>query len=344
VNRKKYFAASNTEKGFVSYFSENFRDRSHRCYIIKGGPGTGKSRLMNEMGEAFESAGGCVEYYYCSSDPTSLDGLFVDLDGERVSVIDGTAPHAEDIKNPGVVDNIIDIGRFWDTKILRENSREISMWGRKKSEAYFLAYRALSAYGGLTRMADAFVEDCTDIAAIEEESSKIAVSLPTEPRLYSPLSAIGMCGRVEFDSFRENAHLTLSVTDNRGYGVSYLYLNRLIDYCGGGRISPHSILAGRCSALLLGGVAVVESNISKADEKCVDISEFVDRSAFLSVKERVDHLRGLANGALSEAERSFRDAGEAHMKIEEIFISAMDFGAKEAYSRELCEKIRNGDL
>ena len=53
----KFFAASNTEAGFVSYFAENFRRRADRCYIIKGGPGTGKSRLMREMGEAWENAG-----------------------------------------------------------------------------------------------------------------------------------------------------------------------------------------------------------------------------------------------------------------------------------------------
>ncbi|MBQ2242394.1 MAG: AAA family ATPase, partial [Clostridia bacterium] len=132
----KFFAASNTEAGFVSYFAENFRRRADRCYIIKGGPGTGKSRLMREMGEAWENAGAEVEYYYCSSDPLSLDGLYVNCFGEGIAVMDGTAPHSEDIVNAGMVDNIIDLGRFWDAKILRERRKEISAFGEEKKRAY----------------------------------------------------------------------------------------------------------------------------------------------------------------------------------------------------------------
>ena len=344
MSRKSYFAASNTERGFVSYFAENFRRRSDRCYIIKGGPGTGKSRLMNEMGAAFEAAGGEVEYYYCSSDPTSLDGLYIRLGNGSVSVLDGTAPHAEDIVSPGTVDNILDLGRFWDARALREQRSEIDLWGRKKSRAYAAAYRALSAYGSLTRTADALVEDCTDVDAMAEETAKIALSFPREKRLITPTSAIGMKGHVSFITFRENARLNLSVADSRGYGVSYLYFDRLIAACGGGRIAPHPIMTGRFSGILSGGVSVTEATITDMGDKVIDVSDFVDRNAYLAVKNRTERLRLLAEGALDEADTAFRDAGEAHMKIEEIFMSAMDFEAKEEYSRELCAKIARGDL
>lgn len=344
MSRKSFFAASNTENGFVSYFAENFRNRADRCYIIKGGPGTGKSRLMNEMGESAEAAGGKVEYYYCSSDPISLDGLYIEFGKESLAVLDGTAPHAEEIASPGTVDNILDVGRFWDPKALREHKAEIDSWGSKKKSAYAAAYRALSAYGSLTRAADALVEDCTDIDAIAEETAKIAMSLQKGKIIRSPLSAIGMRGRVSFDTFRENAELTLSVADSRGYGVSYLYFDHLLRACGGCRSAAHPILAGRSSGLLSGGVAIVEASITDSGEKVIDIADFVDREAYLGVKDRAEHLRELANGALEEAEIAFREAGDAHMKIEEIFISAMDFEAKEAYSRELCAKITAGDL
>jgi len=344
VSRKRYFAASNTESGFVSYFSENFRERSDRCYIIKGGPGTGKSRLMNELGEAFETSGGEVEYYYCSSDPSSLDGLFVKLGSESVSILDGTAPHAEDIALPGTVDNILDLGRFWDSRILRERRDEIDLLGRKKSSAYAAAYRALSAYGNLGRTADALIEECTDTDAIAEKAQKIAASLPKEKKLCSPISAIGMRGRVSFVTFRENSRLNISVTDSRGYGVSYLYFDRLIQTCGGGRIAPHPIMTGRYCGLLAGDISVTETGTTDAGDKAIDVSEFVDRNAYLSVKSRVERLRILADGALDEADSAFREAGEAHMKIEEIFMSAMNFEAKEGYSQELCSKIALGDL
>ena len=186
MSEKRFFAASNTERGFLSYFSEIFRERAERCYIIKGGPGTGKSRLMREMGTAAESSGYGVEYYYCSSDPDSLDGIFAERGGESFAVLDGTAPHSEDLIYPGCVDNIIDLGRFWDSHTLRERRREIVLFGDSKKKAYASAYRALSAYGLITGLADALVCECVDREAIAEECAKNAVNLVPTSKLRTP--------------------------------------------------------------------------------------------------------------------------------------------------------------
>ena len=299
---------------------------------------------MREMGEAWENAGAEVEYYYCSSDPLSLDGLYVNCFGEGIAVMDGTAPHSEDIVNPGVVDYIIDLGRFWDAKILRERRKDISAFGEEKKRAYAAAYRALAAYGSTTRAADALAESCADKQAIGEEAAKIALNLKKERSLPSPTSAIGMRGAVAFDSFRESAGLTLSISDCRGYGLAYLYFDALIRAVGSCRVAPHPILNGRYSGLLSGGVAVVEATLTDRGEKVIDISDFVDRSIYRSVKERAERLRAAADTMLAEAKESFREAGAAHMKIEEIFATAMDFSEKESYSAELCSKIAAGDL
>ena len=49
-NEKKYFASANTEKGFVSYFDEIYGVLD-RVYIIKGGPGTGKSHFIRNIAD-----------------------------------------------------------------------------------------------------------------------------------------------------------------------------------------------------------------------------------------------------------------------------------------------------
>jgi hypothetical protein len=153
-----------------------------------------------------------------------------------------------------------------------------------------------------------------------------------------------MRGFVAFDSFRESAGLTLSISDCRGYGLTYLYFDALIRAVGSCRVAPHPILNGRYSGLLSGGVAVVEATLTDRGEKVIDISDFVDRSLYRSVKERAERLRAAADTMLEEAKESFREAGAAHMKIEEIFATAMDFSEKESYSAELCSKIAAGDL
>ena len=69
------FAASNSARGFKSYYDQVFdRKKLERVYIIKGGPGTGKSSFMKRVALWAQKKGMDVEYYYCSSDTNSLDG------------------------------------------------------------------------------------------------------------------------------------------------------------------------------------------------------------------------------------------------------------------------------
>ena len=48
-----WFAGANTEAGFCGSYPEIAGESSlTRLYIVKGGPGTGKSTLMRRVGEA----------------------------------------------------------------------------------------------------------------------------------------------------------------------------------------------------------------------------------------------------------------------------------------------------
>ena len=76
VRTKKYFIGANTSRGFINYGDEIFEDL-RKLYVIKGGPGTGKSTFMKRFASKAEEKGYNVEYYYCSSDPSSLDGVVV---------------------------------------------------------------------------------------------------------------------------------------------------------------------------------------------------------------------------------------------------------------------------
>ena len=120
-----YFAAMNTAEGFRGYFKDIFGELD-TLYIIKGGPGTGKSRFMRELGEAAEKSGTETEYFLCSSDPSSLDGvIFTDKDGKRTGVIDGTSPHAYEPTVAGIKEHILNFGDFWSTELLQEHRKEI---------------------------------------------------------------------------------------------------------------------------------------------------------------------------------------------------------------------------
>ena len=78
-----------------------------RKIILKGGPGVGKSSFIKKMGEAFSSHGLDMEYHWCSSDNQSLDGIVI---GQKICILDGTAPHVVDPLCPGAVDEILNLG------------------------------------------------------------------------------------------------------------------------------------------------------------------------------------------------------------------------------------------
>ena len=118
------FLGANTPQGFVSFFDELYNPYENcSAYIIKGGPGTGKSTLMKKVLSECERRGITAEKIYCSSDPDSLDGIIVPDLG--ISIADGTSPHLLEPKFPGACENIINTGEFWDKSKLRERADEI---------------------------------------------------------------------------------------------------------------------------------------------------------------------------------------------------------------------------
>jgi len=112
-----------------------------RIFILKGGPGVGKSTLMRKIGEAMLEKGYDVEYFHCSSDPDSLDGIAVPKAG--IAMMDGTAPHMMDPKTPGAVDEIVNIGEYWKEDIVVANKANIQEVSQRISKTFRITYSLL---------------------------------------------------------------------------------------------------------------------------------------------------------------------------------------------------------
>jgi hypothetical protein len=138
------FPGGNTSKGFFSYYDYVLpQEKAKRIFILKGGPGVGKSTFMRKIAEGMCNKGFVVEYMHCSSDPDSLDGIvFPDI---KIAMLDGTAPHIVDPKNPGAVDEIINLGQFWNEDKIYENRDEILQINKEIGRCFARAYRYLQA-------------------------------------------------------------------------------------------------------------------------------------------------------------------------------------------------------
>lgn len=120
---RHFFPGGNTCYGFYSFYHYLVKPTVKRKYILKGGPGVGKSSLMKEIGRYFENQGYDLEYHWCSSDPDSLDGIVIG--SHQVAVLDGTAPHVVDPRYPGAVDEIVNLGQYWQRSSLTDSREKI---------------------------------------------------------------------------------------------------------------------------------------------------------------------------------------------------------------------------
>ncbi len=140
-NIKNYFAGSNTPEGFYSFY-KYLPFNSKKIYIIKGGPGTGKSTFMKNIGNNAIKKGYDIELHHCSSDNNSIDGIVIpDL---STAFLDGTAPHTVDPIYPAVVEEIIDFGQFWNKEILLKSKKEIIKLTDQTSNYFNQAYQILN--------------------------------------------------------------------------------------------------------------------------------------------------------------------------------------------------------
>lgn len=140
---KQFFAGGMTPQGFVNFFEDIVGEEERELYIVKGGPGTGKSRMMKKIARAAREEGYDVETIRCSADPDSLDGVRIPALGK--TVLDGTMPHAVDMTLPGARDCILNLGDFWDEEALQRHKKEITYLTKEKEICFQRASHYLKA-------------------------------------------------------------------------------------------------------------------------------------------------------------------------------------------------------
>ena len=117
------FPGGNTSLGFYSFSDQIIDHNFNRLFILKGGPGVGKSTLIKNVGKRLMEKGYDLEYHCCSSDKNSYDGLIAPT--LKIAIFDGTAPHIMDPKYPGAVDEIVNLGAYWSEKGLIAKKEDI---------------------------------------------------------------------------------------------------------------------------------------------------------------------------------------------------------------------------
>lgn len=344
--QRKYFAASNSSDGFKNYYPEVF-ERADRLYVIKGGPGTGKSSFMKKCAESAERKGLEIEYYYCSSDPSSLDGVLI-LGEEKIGILDGTAPHVWEPVNPGAREEIVNLGQFWDSRLLRLQKNEIFSLSNKKSAAYKRAYDYLRSCGNLGAVSDALLRERVDGEKLNAAAQRLVRSLELphgKPTLIpSLIDAVTMKGSFRFDSFEVNAERVIWVEDFYGIGKRVLgaILHSLSSSCEVVRVAYDPVESRAINGIFLedSRVAILLCGKDGAREgKVINSKRFADIEALREVRGELRYAARLYNDCLDGALHALSEVKVYHFLLEDIYKNAMDFKALNEFTYSFIDKL-----
>ena len=343
ADKIRFFAAANSCGGFVSMFEDIFGGLS-RLYIIKGGSGTGKSRMMEDIARAAEARGFAAQRYYCSADHTSLDGVIIPaLD---CGMIDGTAPHTRDPKYPGAVDEIVNVGAFWDAAELRRNAAEIRALTRHKALLFEGAYDAPAAAGGCRRAVTALRRDSILCEKARAAARRTVAKLRAgdggglQTRM---LDCIGMRGAYRFDTFAEAASVRYRLAGD--HGGAQAFLRELVaaalerDHTVYVALDPLTVSETVEVYLPDAGIAFVRGTDGAEYDGILNTDRFTDPAARRANAKRITELRRHERAAVKCALDLLGDAAKRHFRLEEIYSGAMDFAAKERLTRDLIGEI-----
>lgn len=346
MDNVKYFLAANSAEGFISEFDGCYEPNlGWKAYIIKGGPGTGKSSFMRSVIKKAEEKGTEVEEVYCTGDPDSLDAVV--LPTLKKIIMDGTAPHVVDPKLPGVSDKILNFGEFWDRCKLSIYENEISRLNFQNKQLHFVAAKYIKAAGEILsanlKMAENCInrkELCKPKAAFYPKKMNCRTDYSEAVRY---IKGVTLKGVLSFaDTLKFKAKRVILINDRWG------------------KASTDIINSVRQSAMLNGdGIIVYKNPILPS--KLVD-AVFVPSEGLLVLRnfgdidfqnaEKIDancFYKGNEDWLsendeafkllISSASKNLAEAKAVHDEIEKYYINAMDFEALKKYCDSVLDEI-----
>lgn len=347
-----FFLGANSPTGFYSLFGNAYDAQSGwRAFVIKGGPGTGKSTLMKRLAAAFSDRGEYVEKAWCSSDPQSLDAVI--LPHRRSIILDGTAPHVIEPKYPGVCERIVDIGSAWDTAVLRETGAQIIALGEQCARCHAQAQSFLAAARPFLEQNAAIAGSYADLQKAKAFATRLCEKLfgqvkegggEIELRM---LSAVTQMGISIFEKTPQSLCERVIVLEDRYNAVAASFMTAVRDW-----LVSHGedIICCICSQMHTPEHIIVPKkkiciSVSNSFHKLSGSERIIHSERFMRERPDKETRRELVRNErvlelmYAQAADCMRKAKVIHDQLEQFYIRAMDYSALEPIYEMLLEQM-----
>lgn len=350
-----FFPGGNTSKGFYSYY-KYLPCKTDQVFIIKGGPGTGKSTLMKQIGEQINEQGYDLELHWCSSDNNSLDGIVIPKLG--LAFFDGTSPHMIDPVNPGAVEEIINLGEFWNSNFLRKHSGEIINTNNRIKQKFEQVYNYLKAGGIIFNDWSNYHKKALDINKANQLFNDIIENLPRPDNLLKYksgrhlfASAITPAGIINYlDNITENINTRYIISGEPGCGRGDL-LKKIADHYSKHNYfvlhlyspfkpkKPEAIVIPEISRALIASNPLNQPLENRQNDIKMNMLNCLKQNILKLYQQEISEGKALFTDIIKKAVTNLKQAKNYHDEIEKYYISAMDFSKTEELRKKLIQKV-----
>lgn len=350
----QYFLGANSPSGFYSLYDQLIvPEAAQAIYILKGGPGCGKSTLMRRVGRLLQEKDVPAEYILCSGDPDSLDAvIFPTL---RVALVDGTAPHVVEPKYPGVVESYVNLGDCYDKDALGDLRQEIMGCMKGYKGCYQSAYRCLRAAAEVSadvrsalltdRLAQRLAKRADGILSRELKPRKGVQPGQVRQRFLGAITHKGpLC---LYDTALAQCQKIYEFSDR--YGLAHDTLTPLLT---GAVRSGYDVVAcpdpmapDRLAHLLIPELSLAfltstpDTPLPDAPYRRVRLDTMADEAILRRNRPRFRFAQKVSAALVEEAVDSLAQAKAMHDELEQLYNPYVDFDRVDQTARQIAEQI-----
>lgn len=335
----RYFLGANSPQGFYSLYDQLIDPAQARAiYILKGGPGCGKSSLMRRVAQLAEEAGETVEYIQCSGDPASLDAVL--LPGHGTAIVDGTAPHVVEPVYPGAVESYVNLGDCYDRAALGAIRQDIMGCMAGYKDCYKRAYRCLGAAHEITCDVQSILTTDTLEAKVAKRAKGIlsrelhGKSAESGQSTQRFLDAVSHLGHIRYYGTAEVLCKRIYILED-SYGLAHLLLTHLsagIKAAGYNVVvCPSPMAPDRLQHLIVPELSLAflsstpDLPYDKRPYRRIRIDAMVDPELLRRNKARLRFSKKVSAALVEEAVDSLAQAKAMHDDLERLYNPHVDF-------------------
>jgi len=313
---------------------------------------------MRWIGQEMRERGYDIEEHNCSSDNGSLDGVKIPAIG--VTLLDGTAPHVVDPRNPGAVDSIIHLGDYWNEEGIRANKAEIVAAIARNGFLFRRAYGYLRVAKGYNDELEAYIREtgALDVAGLNrlaaDTISGVFAAASSKDRAAKErhlfASAITPGGMVNYlSTIVGDLDRRVLVQGRPGSGRTTIVqkvMSAAIELGYDVEAYHCALNPERIDHVVIPELSVAVMNASEphpygpgANDWVIDTMQYVDWAKLAAFDHDILRLTRLYHEALDSAVCMIARAKKNHDQIETYYVPHMDFTAVTERREQILQRI-----